>query len=85
MMFRPHIFDSVSPNGNLLARGRSYSDPIGDMVASVPPGTPLTPTAITAELFAAGFYLALINASMGLIMARIERNCANAARDVVEG
>ena len=71
------------PNGRLM-RGRDYSDPIGDMVKAIPPGTPLTPDAITRELYDARYSLALITASMGMIMARIERNCAHAARAVGE-
>jgi len=62
-------------------RGRDYSDPIGDMVASIPPGTPLTPTAISAELYDTRLWsLALINASMSDILARIKFNCVHAAR-----
>ena len=68
------------PNGNLLSRGRSYS-PIDDMVKAIPPGTPINPTAITAELYYARLWsLALITASMDLILARLDRSATHARR-----
>ena len=72
MMLNPGYFVGKKPNGNLLARGRSYS-PIDDMVEAIPPGTPITPDAITAELHAMRIWnLALIAASLDFILARID-------------
>ena len=70
MMLNHRYFVGKEPNGN-LARGRDYGDPIGAMVKAIPPGTPLTPTAISAELYDTRLWsLALINASMSDILAR---------------
>ena len=81
MMSCSRIFDGVEPNGGFLPRGRDYSDPIGTMCRAIPPGTPLTPAAITAELYDTRLWsLALINASMSLIIARISLNTTHARR-----
>ena len=77
------FLEGREPNGR-LTRGRDYSDPIDDMVKAIPPGTPLTPDAITRELYDARYSLALINASIGQIMVRINENCAHSARAVGE-
>ena len=80
MILNPKYFVGKNPTGNLV-RGRDYGDPIGDMVRAIPPGTPLTPTAITAELYDTRLWsLALINASMNDVLARINRNCVHSAR-----
>ena len=80
MMLNHRYFLGKEPNGN-LARGRDYSDPIGDMCRAIPPGTPLTPTAISAELYDTRLWsLALINASMSDILARIKFNTQHARR-----
>ena len=68
-------------NVNALMRGRSYDDPIDMMVRAIPPGTPLTPAAIIAELYDVGLWnLALINASMHLIMAKLAERTTHTRR-----
>jgi len=72
------FLEGRGPNGNLLTRGRHYSDPIGDMCRVLPPDC-TTPAAITEALQEAGFYLVLIESSMNQIVARIALK-ANARR-----
>lgn len=80
MFSNPKVFEGRAPNGNLI-RGRNYSDPIGEMCRAIPPGTQLTPAAITAELYYARLWsLALITASMDLILARLDRSATHARR-----
>jgi hypothetical protein len=49
MMFRPHIFDGVEPNGNLLTGVRDA------MVALIPPDTPPIDDQIARILLAKGY------------------------------
>jgi hypothetical protein len=69
------------PNGNLI-RGRDYSDPIRTMCLAIPPNCERTREGIRAALYDAGFYLALIDASLDLIMDRVDPNFSNLARAV---
>jgi hypothetical protein len=81
MMFRPHIFDGIEPNGNLLHRGRDYGDPIGDMVRAIPSGTDLDHEAVRSALCDTRRYtLVLIDACLDRVVTRIELRCAHAAR-----
>ena len=77
------------PNGNLI-RGRDYSDPIRTMCLAIKHGGvsvfagvgERTREGIRAALYDAGFYLALIDASLDLIMDRVDPNFSNLARAV---
>ena len=81
MMFRHRIFDGVEPNGNLLERGRDYSDPIGDMVRAVPLGTDLDHEAVRSALCDTRRYtLVLIDACLDRVVTRIELNTMHARR-----
>lgn len=79
MMFPPEFFESVKPNGR-LSRGRSYDDPIGEMVRAIPPDCKHTPVDIIEALHERGYRVVLVEASMLRIMEQIARNRDQSAR-----
>ena len=82
MMMNPRYFVGKEPNGNLLARGRDYSDPIDTMVKAIPSDCKHSSTDIIEALCKKGYRVVLVEASMLRIMEQIAQRRDQAARAV---